>query len=145
MERRAYVPQAVAVATALEGQIPVFQNALVEVYKINQAEPMARSLQQPNVILSTTLVGNSVAVKTKDLAGDGQVMVNYLWRPGLVANSGKIRLPIKPDEFGRSIIDIPQHTETVFISYSINWMTPILLGIVTMLTGIVLQRQLSVS
>ncbi len=144
VERRAYVPQAIAVATAMEGQIPVFQNASVEVFRINEAEPMARSLQQPNVALTVTLVGNSVAVKTKDLAGDGQIMVNYLWRPGLAANSGKINLPINSDEFGRSIIDIPNDTETVFISYSSNWMTPLLLGIVTMLSGFLLQRQVSV-
>ena len=143
VERRAYVPQAMAVSAALEGQRAVFQNAAVEVFRIDQAEPLARSLQQPNIPLSVTLDGNSIAVKTKDLAGEGQIMVNYLWRPGLVAKSGKINLPIKSDEFGRSIIDVPKDTETVSLNYSINWLTSLWLGIVTMLTGFLLQRKLS--
>ncbi|WP_347242725.1 hypothetical protein [Thermogutta sp.] len=82
--------------------------------------------------------GALLVVNCADKLEGGRLVLNYLWRKGLVATADGQSLPIEPDAWGRTVITVPAGTREVQISYHSPWETGIFGGLFTLLVAILL-------
>ena len=138
-ERHRFVPQVLAVEKALRGQPVQFRTNNVEVIRLDGAEPLARAVAAPGTALAVSVKNNDVVVDTAKLPDGGNVRVNFLSRPGMVAFAGAQQLNISSDALQRIVVEVPAHTENFAVTYQINWQLPALGSLVLLLAAILLR------
>ena len=142
MESMNLVPEVAEIRKALAGRQAVYRDQNVELYHLENAEPMARAVVSSGLPLPTEVVGNSVRVHTANLKQGGKVMVNYVLRPGMEAWSGDRQLPAASDEFGRMVVEVPSGAAMIEVAYHIRWQWPAFAGLVCCSLGVFLARRL---
>ena len=128
-----WVKQALKVA---DGEA-IYKDESVAVHKVAGSDPLARN-EQNGVALPLAVIGNEVVVNTALMGGGGKIMVNYLWRPGIVARAGGRALMVSADRYSRLEIVVPAETARVFIGYEAPWGLGIATGAAVMLAGVLL-------
>ena len=142
VESMRLVPEVAAIRNALAGREAVYRDQNVEVYKLENSEPIAgRAAPSTDLELPVEIAGNSVRVQTASLRQGGKVMVNYLLRPGMGAWSGGRQLHVESDEHGRMVVDVPSGSSMIEVAYHISWEWPALAGLICIGLGALLERR----
>ena len=134
----------IAVAHAFRGATAVFHSEDVDIYKVDGAEPLARSIDHPKTALEVRVEGNRLVVDTANLPGGGKILVNYLWHSGMRASTGGTELALSADDWNRIVIDVPAGSKTIDATYRIGYQFPFLAGLVLLVAGIYLQTCLPI-
>lgn len=141
MESISLVPEVREIRKALAGRTAVYHDQNVDLYHLEEAEPMARPVDLRGLRLKAEIVGNSIRVDTSDFKQGGKVMVNYMLRPGMEARSGNRELPVESDEYGRMVVDVPSGTSAIEVAYRIGWQWPAFAGLICICLGALLERR----
>lgn len=80
--------------------------------------------------------GAVLVVDCEDKPEGGRLVLNYLWRKGLVATADGYSLPIGSDSWGRTVVSVPAGTREVRVSYQSPWKGGILGGLCLLLLAI---------
>ena len=119
-----------------EGKAPLFVGAKASVYSIEGSDPLARR-ERDKAPLPLRISEGDVVVGGGTVAGD-QIMVNYLWRPGLAAYADGQRVETKPDQFSRVLLTTPVAAKQVRLRYEVDWAGALRMGFVFVLGGCLL-------
>ncbi len=140
-EKLANVPQVIAVEHALRGATAVFHSEDVDIFRVDGAEPLARSIAHPETRMDVRVEGNRLVVDTANLPGGGKILVNYLWHSGMTASAAGTELALSADDWNRIVIEVPAGSKTIDVAYRIGYQLPLLAGLVLLVAGIYLQTR----
>ena len=82
--------------------------------------------------------GAVLVVNCEDQPEGGRLVLNYLWRKGLVATADGHLLPVEPDGWGRTVVAVPAGTREVEISYQSPWKSGIGVGLCALVLAVLL-------
>ena len=120
----------------VEGEA-IFKDDAIALYKVGKAEPLARNEKNGQAI-PLRVEGNSVVVDTSSMGGAETIMVNYFWRPGIVAKAGPQILEMGRDQFSRLLIKVPAGVGRVEVSYEVAWRDSLLVGMAVVGLGLLM-------
>ena len=117
------------------GQPPMFVGPKASLFRLEGSDPLARR-ERDGASLPLTIQGDALVV-TGGSSGE-QIMVNYLWRPGLAAYAGDQRIATWPDKFSRILLTIPSPAGLIRIRYEVDWLGSTFKGCLLIVTGCLL-------
>ena len=114
-------------------QPPLFIGGMASVFGIEGSDPLARR-ERDLAPLPVQISQGDIVVGGLSQAGD-DIMVNYLWRPGIAAYAGGQRVETRPDPFSRVLLTLPIAAKEVRVRYEVDWGTAISFGLASVLAG----------
>ena len=117
---------------ALE-RTPLFVGGKAAVYALEGSDPMAKR-KSDGASLPVKIDSGEVVVNGGGLAGE-EIMVNYLWRPGMFAYVQDQRVETRPDKSSRVLLTLPASANLVKLRYEVDWGGSIRAGIGFVLFG----------
>ena len=112
----------------------LYSDNRVSVTKLNGSDPLARR-ESDKAELALRIVGSDLVVNVPGSGAQEEIMVNYLWRPGITAAIGDSRIETRPDKYQRILLTAPPNGGNITIRYEIGWLRVILLGSLIVLAG----------
>ena len=112
---------------------PLFVGGKAAVYALEGSDPMAKR-KSDGASLPVKIESGDVVVNGGGLAGE-EIMVNYLWRPGMFAYVQDQPVETRPDKFSRVLVTLPASANLVKLRYEADWGGAIRAGIGFVLFG----------
>ena len=107
----------------------------VTVIEFGDVSPMAFQTSDPSQPLPVELNGRGARVDVSHLAG-GEVTVNVMKRPWMVAHADGRRLQTRADAWDRVVVDVPEGAHRLEVTYAPPWGKGFIFGIVLAAIGI---------
>lgn len=101
----------------------------VHLWEIQKAEPMAFSLENPSVAHHVSFDASGAHVDMKDDSKLRKLVVNILFRPGMIAMTKGKDLSAKADRWGRMLVEVPDGVRSIDIKYVSFWKEGIIIGL----------------
>lgn len=111
----------------------LFVGGKASLYALEGSDPLAKR-RSDGASLPVKIYSGEVVVGGGGLAGE-EIMVNYLWRPGMVAYANNQRVETRPDKFSRVLLTLPGSANLVKLRYEVDWGGSIRAGIAFVLFG----------
>ncbi len=122
----------------------LYSDDRVSVTKLSGSDPLARR-ESDKAELPLRIVGSDLVVSVPNSGEQEEIMVNYLWRPGITATIGNSPIETRPDKYQRILLTAPQNGGYITIRYEVGWLKVIALGLLVVLFGCALEAWLGQS
>jgi len=98
-----------------------FQGPKVEVWDLNEPDPMAFALSGAKRALPIALFGEGVRIKLESLPQGGLVVANYFWYPSVQAFANGKEVRCGRDGWGRVVVDVPAGSRDLEVYLGARW------------------------
>jgi hypothetical protein len=122
------VPFGESLATLVSRSKATLELPELTVWETGSPDPLAFPSGHPDTSLPLSLDGGGIHLSTAAPLPPGPLVVNFLWYPRTRAMSGGTELPVRPDEWGRIVVDVPAGVSAVDVGYHAPWSEGLAMG-----------------